>query len=170
MTNASFRVRVTGIDDMYSETDFTLRVEGAMTITNFQAKLNFAKGGTDSCKLKAMPRAGQCTNWLGTAITVDCGDAQVSWTLDKKGRGVSTNGTCRFSYNKRTDTCAFSANLRRGDWQSAWADYGMTNATIAKPGIGILGFPVVLTIGDDVFVGLTTLHYTAKAGKSGTAK
>jgi PKD repeat protein len=149
--------------------NLSVSVACGMSVTNFQAKLNFATPDADSCKFTAVPPSSPCADWLGTAVTLDVGGAQVSWTLGKTGRGVSTNGTCRFTYNKKADTCTFTASLARGSWQSAWATNGLVNATVPKPGDAVT-LPVLLVIGNDVFMFEKPLHYTATAGKSGTAK
>jgi PKD repeat protein len=149
--------------------NLSVSVACTMLVTNFQAKQNFARPNADSCKFTAWPPLGSCTNWLGTALTLDVGGAEVSWTLDKHGRGVSTNGTCRFTYNKKAGTCTFTASLARGSWRDAWATNGLVNATIPKPGNPVT-LRVMLVIGDEVFMVEKPLHYTAAAGKSGTAK
>ena len=159
------------ISDGVDTTNVALKVAVpcAMSVTNFQATLNFARANLDKCTFKAVPQPGQCTNWLGTVITIDVGDAQVSFTLDQYGRGVSTNGTCRFAYAKRSGTCTLTVNLSHGSWQGAWSAYGLVNATIQKPGSGIT-LPVALTIGNEMFMADKPLHYTAVTNKSGLAK
>jgi hypothetical protein len=150
-------------------TNLTVLVPCVMPVTSLQMKVSFAELGADSCKLKALPQPSQCTNWLGTAVSLDVGGAQVSWTLDKKGRGVSTNGTCRFAYNKKTKVCTFTGSLTRGTWQTPRGAHGLVDATIAKPGNAVT-LPVILLIGDEAFMAEKPLRYTAKAGKSGIAK
>ena len=150
-------------------TNFTVAVPCAMAVTNFQAKLNFARPHLESCQFKAVPQPTQCTNWLGTVVAVDVGGAQVSWKLDKKGRGVSTNGTCVFSYNKKTGLCTLTANLIHGSWQAPWNVHGLTSTNYPKPGV-VVTLPVILLIGDDAFMADKLLHYTATAAKSGLAK
>ena len=62
----------------------------------------------------------------------------------------------------------FTANLWNGSWQTPWAAYGLETNTVAKPGVTM---PVIVLIGDEAFAGeRTNMFYTAKAGKSGTAK
>jgi uncharacterized repeat protein (TIGR03803 family) len=150
-------------------TTTSVSVACAMSVTNFQAKLNFAKPNLDSCRFKATPQPGNCTNLTGVVATLDVGGVQVTFALDVKGRGVSTNGSCRLSYKKKTGECAFSASLNHGSWQSAWAGYGLVNTNYAKPGVAVT-LPVTLVIGDEAFMAEKPLHYTATAGKSGLAK
>ena len=170
-TNCGTYIVTVAISDGQDTTnaDLTVAVPCAMSVTNFQATLNFAKPNQDKCTFKAVPQPGQCTNWLGTVITIGVGDAQVSFTLDAKGRGVSTNGTGRFTYNKKTGTCTFTANLNHGNWRNSWAPYGLVNATILKPGSQVT-LPVTLIIGNSAFMAEKPLHYIATANKQGKAK
>jgi hypothetical protein len=149
--------------------ELTVAVPCAMSVTNFSATPDFARTGVDRCAFRAVPQPGQCTNWLGTVVTIGVGDAQVSFTMNAAGRGVSANGTCQFTYNKRLDTCTLTANLTRGTWQEAWAPYGLVNATIRAPGSPVT-LPVTLVIGNDAFMFDKPLHYTATVNRSGTAR
>jgi hypothetical protein len=149
--------------------DFKVAVPCAMSVTNFHAWLSFPNPNHDKCNFKAVPQPSQCTNWLGTTITLDVGGAQVSFTLNAKGRGVSTNGTCRFSFNKRAGICQLTAALNHGSWQDAWAQYGLVNATTQGSSVPVT-LPVTLVIGDEIFMAEKPLHYTAAVNRSGTAK
>jgi hypothetical protein len=57
--------------------------------------------------------------------------------------------------------------LSHGAFGSAWAAYGLTDSTTNNASVNL---PVVLTVGDEAFADDTMLLYTAKSGKSGTAK
>ena len=95
----------------------------------------------------------------------------MSFTLGSKGSG--RNGLSTFSkptYNKKTGLWTFNATLKNGSWQTPWADYSMINSNIPKPGVLVTNFPVILLLDTEAFMGTTNLHYTAKQGKSGTAK
>jgi hypothetical protein len=166
----TFAVTVAINDNQGTTTaNLTVAVPCSMSVTNFQATLDFAKPNLDKYTFKAIPQPSQCTNWLGTVVTIGIGDAQIPFTMDVHGRGVSTNGTCRFTYNKKTDVCEFTASLHRGNWQSSSAAYGLVNATIPKPGSAVT-LPVILVIGNSAFMADKPLHYIATANKSGTAK
>ena len=115
----AYPVSVTVSDGVTAHSVTTrVAVACALSAANVQAKVHFAKPNTDGCKLKATPHLNQCTNWLGVAVTVDVGGAQVSFTLDANGRGVSDQGTCRFTYSKNTGVCTFVARLSHGSWQT----------------------------------------------------
>ena len=140
-----------------------------LSVTNFHASLKFSRPNQDKCTFKAIPQPSQCTNWLGTTITLDIGGAQFSLTLDAKGRGTSSNATCRFTFNKRTGVCELTAKLSRGTWRDAWAGYGLVNSDTPKSGISVT-LPVTLMINDEAFMADKPLRYTAAANKTGLAK
>jgi hypothetical protein len=53
--------------------------------------------------------------------------------------------------------------------QGAWADDGLVNADVPKPGNPVT-LSVTVLVGDEAFVADKTLSYTAKAGRSGAAR
>jgi hypothetical protein len=46
----------------------------------------------------------------------------------------------------------------------------MINSNISKPPVLVSDLPVILLLDGEAFMATTNLHYTAKQGKSGTAK
>jgi hypothetical protein len=152
-----------------SNANLNVAVPCTLSVTNFRASLKFGNPKQDKCSFKAVPQPSQCTNWLGTTVTLDVGGAQVSLTLDAKGRGISTNASCRFSYNKRTGVCELTAKLSRGTWRDVWATYGLVNSDTPKPGASVT-LPVTLMINDEAFMADKPLQYIATANKSGAAK
>ena len=154
-----------------TNSDLTVVVACQMQITKLQLNLNFAKTNADSCTVKGrfeLPASYSFTNKLAT---LDIGGAEVSFTLPKKGSGH--NGSRTFSkptYNKKTGLWTFSATLKKGFWQTPWAEFSMINSNIPRPGVSVTNFPVILVLDTEAFMGTTNLNYTAKQGKSGTAK
>lgn len=139
-------------------------------VTRLQATLNFAKTNADSCTVTGTLSLPACYSFAGKVVTLAIGDAQVSFTLSSNGSG--RNGVSTFSkptYNRKTGLWTFSARLKNGSWQTSWADYGMVNATIRKPGSPV-NLPVMLTLDFGTFMGSKNLLYTATTDKSGTAK
>jgi hypothetical protein len=149
--------------------DLKVTVPCLLSVTNFFASLRFARLNQDECSFRAVPQPSQCTNWLGTTITLNVGGAQVSLTLDAEGRGVSTNATCRFSYNKSTGECELTARLSRGTWRDEWAAYGLVNSDTPRRGSSVT-LPVTLMINDEAFMADKPLRYTAVAKRFGTAR
>jgi len=153
-------------------TNLTVAVACELTVTKMQVKLNFAKTNSDSCSLTAtledLVAGYDLTNKV---VTLDVGGTtNVTFTLDAKGRGVSTFGSCKLAYGKKTGLWTLTAKLRKGSWQTPWANYSMISSNIPRPGISITNFPVISVLDTNAFVGIRNLHYTAKYGKSGTAK
>ena len=100
-------------------------------------------------------------------MTLAIGDAQVSFTLSSKGSGGNRVSTfSKPTYNNKTGLWTFSATLKKGSWQTAWADYGMVNSPIRKPGSPV-NLPVMLTLDVGTFMGSKNLHYTAMWDKPG---
>jgi len=150
--------------------NLTVAVACELNLTGLQGTLNFAKTNADTCTVKGKFELPQKFSFANKLATLDVGGAEVSFTLSKKGSGL--NGVSLFnkpSYNKKTGW-TFNATLK-GNWQTAWSGYSMTNTNTPKTGILITNFPVILVVDTEAFMGTkTNLHYTAKPGKSGTAK
>jgi len=105
---------------------------------------------------------------------VNVGGAQVLFALDKKGRGISPNGTCVLTYTKPTKkvpvgSWTVTINLSKGSWRTPLAAAGLTNETIKKPGRTV-PVPVVVLIGTEAAAAEKPLNYTATLNKTGTAK
>jgi hypothetical protein len=101
-------------------------------------------------------------------VVVDIGGTtNATFTLDAKGRGVGTFGSCKLAHNKNTGPWKLSVKLKNGSWQTPWAAYGLVNAP--RPGVSVM-MPVIVLISDEAFADERPMLYTAKAGKSGSAK
>ena len=147
-----------------------------LTITKLQIGLNFAKAAADSIGVTArldLPGWTAGSQLAGTAAVVMVGPVQVPFILDKKGRGVSTNGTCVLAYVKATKSQpAFwtaTITLSKGSWRGLFAAAGLTNTTLAKPG-RVVVMPVLLVIGNEAAAADRQVTYTAIVNKTGTAK
>ena len=153
-----------------SDTTYTANFVANLTVSKLQAKVNFAKTNADSCTVKGILNLPVGYNFAGKSATLDIGGAEVSFTLGSKGSGLNDLSTFKKpTYNKRTGLWTFNATLK-GSWQTSWAEYGMTNSTIAKPGILLTNFPVILILDIETLMETTNLHYTSKQDKSGMAK
>jgi len=148
-----------------------------LTITKLQVGLNFAKLNADSISLAgklSLPGITNVTQLTGVLAVVNVGGAQVSFALDKKGRGISPNGTCVLTYTKPTTKVPVGSwtatiNLSKGPWRTPLAAAGLTNETIKKPGRTV-PVPVVVLIGTEAAAAEKPLNYTATLNKTGTAK
>ena len=172
-TNCGPHTVSVAVNDGYASTNTTSPVTVAcqLTVTKMQGTLNFAKTNADSCTVKGMFSLQAGYNFAGKLVTLDIGGTNVSFTLDSKGKWH--NGPSTFSkptYNKKTGRWTFNATLKQGSWQTAWAEYSMLNTNTPKQGILVTSFPVTFVVDTEAFMGTTNLQYTAKHGKSGTAK
>jgi len=151
--------------------NFTIVVACQLNVTKLAPKLNFAKTNSDSCTITGTFDLPANTSFTGMVATVDIGGGSLTFTLP--GKGTALNGRSRFNkptFNKRTGLWTLNATFNNGFWQTDWANYGMTNATILKPGALVSDLPVILLLDTEAFMATTNLHYTAKQGKSGSAK
>ena len=154
-----------------TSSNFTVTVACQLNITKLQAKLNFAKANADSCTVKGTFDLPADYSFADKLATLEVGDVEVSFTLGSKGSGRTGLSTFKKpTYNKKTGLWMFSATLKNGSWQTAWAEYSMINSNIPKPGVPVTDLPVIFVLDTEAFMGTTNLHYTAKQGKSGTAK
>jgi hypothetical protein len=150
----------------------TITNSSSITIVKLQAKVNFAKPNADSCSLTATLDLGAGFDPTNKVVTLDIGGAQVSFTLDEAGKGRGTNpwGSCKLLFNKTSGQWTFKTNLKKGSWQTPWADHELTNTTTPTAGASIV-MPVVVAIGEDIaFTKDCSLTYRAVANRSGTAK
>ena len=151
--------------------NFTVVVACQLNVAKLAPKLNFAKTNSDSCTVSGAFDLPPNPSFAGKLATLDIGGGSLTFTLPAKGSAI--NGKSKFSVptlNKKTGQWKLSASFKNGFWQADWANYGMTNATIAKPGAPVSDLPVILLLDTEAFMATTNLHYTATQGKSGTAK
>ena len=145
-----------------------------LPVTKLQLGVNFGKTNSDSIGLTAalsLPEFTTVTQLNGITVVVDVGDAQFTFPLSNKGRGVHANGSCSLAYSKPTKTKAGSwtltVALSKGNWSSSWANYGLDNAPRKSVPVTV---PVTVLIGADAFAVEAQLHYSATQNKTGTAK
>jgi hypothetical protein len=151
--------------------NFTVAVACELNISKPQLKLSFAKPNADGCKVGGAITLPAGYSFSNRLATVNVGGAEVSFALDSRGGGVTGyNKFGRPKYNATTGQWIFKATFKNGSWQTPWADYGMVNSTIPKPGVLVPELPVILVVDTEAFMGTTNLLYTATQDKSGTAK
>ena len=147
-------------------TVFTVSVACQLTITKLQARLNFAKVAADRASFEGtldLPADYQCA---GKVLTLNLGGAQVSSTLDRQGRGVSQQHSCRLKFNQRTGLWVITGKLRNGSWQNEWSVTGLVNADTAAH----VTLTTVVLLDHESFAGEQTLNYTATRGAAGLAQ
>lgn len=171
-TNCGQQAVSVTISDGIASTNASLNlvVPCLLNLAKLHAKLNFSKANVDSCVVKGTLDLPSNYSFAGKSATLDIGGAKVSFTLNKKGVGVT--GVNKFNkpiYKKQTGLWGFKATLKKGSWQTAWANCSMANSNIPKPGVLVTNFPVIMVLDNEAFMGTANLHYSAKQGKSGTA-
>jgi hypothetical protein len=161
------------VSDGLASTNATSLVTVAcpLTITKMQVKVNLnpAQTNSDSCTLSAILDLDAGFSVTNTpVITLDVGGVQGSFTMDAKGRGVSSFGSCKLAYKKKTGW-ALTVNLAKGAWRTQWAAYGLENMTAPKPGVWVT-MPVVVVLGDETLADKRPMLYTATFNQSGSAR
>jgi hypothetical protein len=151
--------------------NFTIVVACQLNIARLAPKLNFAKTNSDSCTVMGAFDLPADTNFAGKLVTLDVGGGSLTFTLPSRGNAL--NGRSKFStptFNKRTGLWKLNVSFKNGFWQTEWANHGMINSTIRKPGALVSDLPVILLLDREAFMATTNLHYTATQDKSGAAK
>jgi len=147
-----------------------------LAVTKLRIDLNFAKTNADSISLKAklsLPGITSASQLTGFPVVVNVGGAQVPFTLNKKGHGTSTNGTCHLTYTKPTKKLPgywiATISLTKGNWQEPLAAYDLTDEMISKPGRTVT-LPVTVLIGNEAFAAEKQLKYTTDLRPTGIAR
>jgi PKD repeat protein len=138
--------------------------------TKLQLKSNFVPGKVDQATLKATfelpPLPFSRTNvWA----TVDIGGVSLDFWINAKGIGTNGLNKVTLKANAKTGLATLQVKLK-GDFESAWAEYGLTNATVISQPVTV---PVLLMFDSDPvesFYVNKPLLYKATANKSGSAK
>ena len=154
---------------MSTSSNFTVVVACQMQITKLQAKPNFKKPNADKFNLTATVALPGGFDPSGKVVAVDVAGAQAIFTLDDKGKGKNAQGTCKLSFNKKTNDWTLKVTQKNGDWQTPWDAAGLVNADVPKPGNPVT-LSVVVLVSDEGFAADAPLTYTAKIDKSGTAR
>jgi hypothetical protein len=150
-------------------TGMTVAVTCPMDINSLKLQAKFKKVGTDTCAIKGtltdLPTEFSITN---AVVMLDVGGATVDFQLNAKGSGANSNGSIKFSRNKKTGVWTFTGKLK-GDLKSSWAAYGVTSGTVIDSDVPT--FPVLLMLQSDTletFDAEPTLTYNNRSGTSGT--
>lgn len=137
--------------------------------TSLKMKSNFAPGKLDSSTLKTsvdMPPGFSAPN---TPVTLELAGIEIPFTLNAKRQGANAFSSIKFSHKGTGTLWQVSAKLK-GDFDVAWQNAGLTNATVTALPITV---PILLlfdTPAPESFYMEKPLLYKATAGKSGSAK
>lgn len=144
-----------------------------LTVTKLATKLNFAVPGRDSIGLAGTLPVPAGFAPSGKQVVVDVGGVIESFTLDEKGRAVSTKGALKIGIKRvkkavLAQTSKFQLKLLGSEFSKALADEGLTaTETVVKQPREIT---VNVLFNNTLFRKLQPQTYSAKAGKSGTSK
>ena len=165
-----YPVSVTLTDDVASvTTGLTAAVACPMSVSSLKLQAKFTRTGADGCSIKgALPGLSAGLSLANMSITLDVGDAPVSFQLSAKGRGANSNGNIKLAYNKQTATWTFTGKLK-GNMRDSWTKFGITSTITSSSPVTL---PVVLLLQSDTaesFEIEPVLNYSNKSGTSGTA-
>ncbi|MBL8900228.1 MAG: hypothetical protein JNM84_21535, partial [Planctomycetes bacterium] len=149
-------------------------VSPSAEVSKPQAKLSFSKPNADACSFTAALDLGAGFFPAGQELHVDFAGATLVLLLDEKGKGATERGAiptgrAKLELEKRTGLWTLSADLKSGSWSSPWAVRGLTSDDVPKPGTPVT-LPILVRIGERGWASEPSLRYTAKAGKSGSAR
>src|SRR5207244_11407959 len=137
-------------------------------INNADVKLKFNMTNQYTAQWKGKITFGAGINLSGLTVTVDLGCVMQSFTLKKGGSANNGDGN-KFNLAAelkngvtKAGTYNFSFNLK-GDLQTAFAQYGLTNANASNVAVSI---PLTMTAGPGEYGLGRPFTYNATAGKS----
>jgi hypothetical protein len=149
-------------------------VSPSAEVSKRKVKLGFAKANSDSTSFQVALDLGTGFQPAGQQVHLDFAGARTRFTLDEKGRAATERGEipagrAKLSFQKSTGLWNLSVNLKQGSWHGPWSARGLVNDDVPKPGHTVM-MPLIVRILDRGWVSELSLNYTAKAGKSGSAK
>ena len=166
----AYAVSVTLTDDVSSvTTGVTVAVACPMDISSLKLQAKFSRVSADTCVIKGtLPGLPTGFSLANAVVTLDVGDAPVTFQLDAKGRGANPNGSIKLSYNTKGAIWTFTGKLK-GNLRDSWVKFGLTNSIVINSQVTV---PVLLLLQSDTLESFEVepvLSYTDKAGTSGTA-
>jgi hypothetical protein len=134
-------------------------------ITRITVTVNFAKVGKETIRVSGQLPAPDGTLLEGKFFALDFGPVNRSFTLDARGRATLVDGRITV-LAPRKGLAKFSVILT-GDFRDLLATLGMADAAVRNVDATT---PVTITFDGATFDEDFVLVYSAKAGRSGTAK
>lgn len=134
-----------------------------------QGAAKYTSGGHDSASIQGViPSLSASFKPAGQSIVVNINGAQVSFTLDKKGRGRNAQGSIalklKTSKAKKgkaqfaSGNTPFAAKIQHGTWAGVWGLNPSTNMTKAP-----MQLAATITLGGNSYATVVTVTCTAKA-------
>jgi hypothetical protein len=134
--------------------------------------LDFARSGKDSLAFDGMLRIPSGCDVAGRTVSVDIGGVERSFVLDSSGNGNTSDGAIHVIVTKNGNSvpaqiAKFTVALQNTSLQASLADDGLVNADVSG---ALVRVPVRVTFRGETNASVEELMYSAKAGKSGSAK
>lgn len=136
-------------------------------------KLNFASGGKDSIAVSGTLPIAAGFQAAGQKMIVDVGGVVQAFTLDAKGGAKVGKSSLKLSIKAKKgvvaeQTSKFAVKMMSGTFATMLADEGLTGAADAKSQSASVKVSIIFD--GMVFQAAKSMLYTAKAGKTGSAK
>lgn len=151
---------------------------GTLTAAKMSIKLNFAKQNSDIFSLSGTLAIPTGFNVNGAKIGISAGDLVEVFTLGSSGKAKTSIGAVIVSIKSTkgsvaAQTAKYAIKLNKVSLAAALLSSGLVNDNVTNKAVTISG-SVVLSQADRlvgiVEQGTVSLHYTARKGKSGSAK
>ena len=166
----AYAVSVTITDGVNSvSTGLTVAVACPLDISSLKLQAKFNRVGSDTCAVSGtLPNLPASFAIANAVVTLDVGDAPVSFQLSAKGRGANANGNFKLAFDARSAAWTFTGKLK-GALNGSWAKYGVIDSVVISSPVSL---PVLLLLQSDTWEASgfqPLLNYTDKTGPSGTA-
>ncbi|HLX62410.1 MAG TPA: putative Ig domain-containing protein [Planctomycetota bacterium] len=148
---------------------------GALNVQSMSVKLNLKTAGADSIQVKGTLSLAPGFSAAGKQAVTYVGGIAAKITLSSAGKGTSGTNSVGSSLNafsiklKATGgQNAYTFSFKKGTFAAKLATFGLTNENVLVPRAVTL--PVIVLINGELYKSDKSLNYTAKAGRSGSAK
>ena len=142
---------------------------GEFSVLKASIKFNFLSTGKDSITLSGTILVDQGFSSSNKTFMVSIGDHDSTFTLDSHGKGASGFSSIKLSIKSGSTFGKFIFSTKKSTLFSDLEDLGFINDDVAKPGEQI-DVPVIMSLDGVGYLDTPTLTYTAKKGKTGSAK
>ncbi|MFH0939003.1 MAG: Ig-like domain-containing protein [Planctomycetota bacterium] len=138
-------------------------------------KFCFNKKNSDSLVISGTLPVEKGFNPDGKTITLLLGDYQDTLTLNNKGKSVDGNASIKLSGKISQDReytaspVKFLYSVKKAALFDALQNYGFTNDNVSKSA-NLIDIPVIVILGNDSYLDILTVLYTAKKDKIGSGK
>ena len=142
----------------------------AWELKSLKVSLKFNKPGKDKITAKAKEWTLPA-DITPSSVTVNVGGAEVTGTLDTKGKWKSADkrDKIQLKQSKKSGLWKLEVNRKKNDFAADLEDEGLTNTDNPKPGVTVM-VPLEVTIDGTCYEAEPSLTYKSKAGKKGNAK